>query len=112
MRPFIYQRVGDAAAAAKVQTGASFLAGGTTLLDLMKLDVMRPALLVDINDLSPEHGRIESGSGGLRLGALARMADAAHDPAVRRDYPVIAQSLDLAASAQLRIMATLGGNVL
>jgi xanthine dehydrogenase YagS FAD-binding subunit len=112
MRPFAYQRVGDAAAAAKVQAGAAFLAGGTTLLDLMKLDVMRPALVVDINDLAREHGGIESGPSGLRLGALARMADAARDPVLRRDYPVIAQSLELAASAQLRNMATLGGNVL
>jgi xanthine dehydrogenase YagS FAD-binding subunit len=112
MRPFSYQRVGDAAAAAKVQAGAAFLAGGTTLLDLMKLDVMQPSIVVDINDLAREHGGIEAGAGGLRLGALVRMADAARHPAIRAGYPVIAQSLELAASAQLRNMATLGGNVL
>ena len=112
MRPFAYQRVPDAAAAVRAAAGASFLAGGTTLLDLMKLDVMQPARVVDINDLSATYGAIEAGEKGLRLGALVRMADAADHPAIRRDFPVIAQSLDLAASAQLRNMASLGGNVL
>lgn len=91
---------------------AQFLAGGTTILDLMKLDSMRPSALVDINDLARDHAAIEAGADGLRLGALARMAEAADHPAVRRDYPVIAQALDLAASQQIRNMATLGGNVL
>ncbi|HWC63963.1 MAG TPA: FAD binding domain-containing protein, partial [Rhizomicrobium sp.] len=109
MRPFAYQRAPDAGEAV---ANAAFLAGGTTLLDLMKLDVMRPERVVDINDLAREHGRIEAGDGGLRLGALARMAEAAEHPLIKRDYPVIAQSLSLAASAQLRNMATLGGNVL
>lgn len=112
MRAFTYERVTDAAAAAQVQAGAAFLAGGTTLLDLMKLDVMQPSLVVDINDLAREHGGIEACAQGLRLGALVRMADAARHPAIRAGYPVIAQSLELAASAQLRNMASLGGNVL
>lgn len=112
MRPFTYQRASDAAEAVRAGQGTTFLAGGTTLLDLMKLDVMRPAIVVDINDLASAHGGIEAGAASLRLGALARMADVARHPAVRRDYPVIAQSLDMAASAQLRNMATLGGNVL
>jgi xanthine dehydrogenase YagS FAD-binding subunit len=110
MRPFTYQRASDAADA--VKAGGQYLAGGTTLLDLMKLDVMRPELVVDINDLSREFGDIQYGAQGLRLGALVHMAEAAHQPDVVKNYPVIAQSLQLAASAQLRNMATLGGNVL
>ena len=90
-----------------------YLAGGTTLLDLMKLDVMRPRALVDLNRLRPRPGEgIDVGPDGLHLSAFASMADVAEHPAVLRDYPVIAQSLQLAASAQLRNMATLGGNVL
>src|SRR5437868_2759864 len=91
---------------------AQYLAGGTTLLDLMKLDVMRPAQVVDINDLSRQFGDVTLDARGLHLGAFAHMAVVADHPGVRRDYPVIAQSLQLAASAQLRNMATLGGNVL
>src|SRR5579859_7331818 len=112
MRPFAYQHVSDAAQAVKAGQGAAFLAGGTTLLDLMKLDVMRPDKLVDINDLVRDNGEIRANADSLRLGALARMADVAAHPAIQRDYPVIAQSLTLAASPQLRNMATLGGNVL
>jgi xanthine dehydrogenase YagS FAD-binding subunit len=125
MRPFDYQHAtsradairlanpytlsqADASTAAAVQ----YLAGGTTLIDLMKLDVTRAATLVDINALAAEHSEIRADPDQLRLGALARMSDAADHPAVRRDYPVIAQSLQLAASAQLRNMASLGGNVL
>jgi xanthine dehydrogenase YagS FAD-binding subunit len=92
--------------------GAVLFAGGTTLLDLMKLDVMRPSALVDINALQAQHGEIVADESGLRLGGLVRMADAADHPRLRRDYPVIAQSLQLAASAQLRNMASLAGNVL
>ena len=110
MRPFAYARVNDAAEA--VKAGGTFLAGGTTLLDLMKLDVMRPARVVDINDLPREFSAIEYGPQGLRLGALAHMAEAAQHPVIVREFPMIAQSLSLAASAQLRNMATLGGNVL
>lgn len=114
MRSFDYRRAGDTegALAAAGAGGASYLAGGTTLIDLMKLDVMQPAAVVDINDLADRYGGIEATAAGLHLGALARMADAADHPVVRRDYPVVAQSLQLAASTQLRHMATLGGNVL
>jgi xanthine dehydrogenase YagS FAD-binding subunit len=111
MRPFGYTRVSQAADAVTL-ADAQFLAGGTTLLDLMKLDVMRPTQVADINDLARDHAEIELGAGGVRLGALARMADAARHPALRRDYPMIVQSLELAASAQIRNMASLGGNVL
>src|SRR5437868_6109795 len=103
MRPFAYQRVDDAAAAVRAaSTGSQFLAGGTTLLDLMKLDVVRPDRLIDINGLSASHGRIEVQPQGVRLGALVAMSAAADHPAIVQDYPVIAQSLALAASAQLR----------
>jgi xanthine dehydrogenase YagS FAD-binding subunit len=113
MRAFDYARADDAASAVKAASAASqYLAGGTTLLDLMKLDVMQPAHVVDINGLSKDFGTIEVGPSGLHLGAFARMAEAADHPAIQRDYPVIAQSLHLAASAQIRNMATLGGNVL
>src|SRR5436309_12593219 len=90
-----------------------FLAGGTTLIDLMKLNVMRPARLVDINSLdASELGRIDVSEEGLRLGALVRMAEAADHPLIIRSFPALAQSLRLAASPQIRNMATLGGNVL
>src|SRR6267143_4340152 len=120
MRPFVFERAGSPAAAVLAAAGQAegdeevqFLAGGTTLIDLIKLDVMRPEMVIDINALERTAlGRIEADANRLRLGALVRMADAADHPVVRRDYPVIAQSLLLAASAQLRNMGSLGGNVL
>jgi xanthine dehydrogenase YagS FAD-binding subunit len=95
-----------------VQADTQFLAGGTTIVDLMKLDVMRPQKLVDINPLQERLGNIEADDRGLRLGALVRMAQAAENDAIKRDYPVIADTLNLAASQQIRNMASLGGNVL
>lgn len=121
MQPFLYQRADTIEAAAQaagssrgshVEAPVQFVAGGTTLLDLMKIDVMRPATVIDINPLRERYGAVAAGDRGLRLGALARMAQVADHPAVRRDFPVIAQTLDLAASQQLRNMATLGGNLL
>jgi len=113
MRAFDYARVDDPASAVNAASTASqYLAGGTTLLDLMKLDVMQPTNVIDVNALSRDFGAIETGPAGLRLGAFVHMAEAADHPAIRRDFPVIAQSLQLAASAQIRNMATLGGNVL
>jgi xanthine dehydrogenase YagS FAD-binding subunit len=124
MRPFVYVRADNAAAVAQAFAGASgrdgpptsadaqFIAGGTTTLDLMKLDVMRPSALIDINGMEGLDKGVEQTRDGLRLGALARMADVARHPLVRRDYPVIAESLGLAASSQLRNMATIGVNVL
>ncbi|TYO62351.1 xanthine dehydrogenase family protein subunit M [Bradyrhizobium hipponense] len=124
MRSFLYQRATDpgmavqalsAAAAANnplTQAAAQPLAGGTTLIDLMKLDVMRPAAIVDINPLAQGWSGIETGGEKLRLGALAKMSDVAAHADIQRHYPVIANSLRLAASAQLRNMATLGGNVM
>src|SRR5205085_4546838 len=88
------------------------LAGGTTLIDLMKLDVMRPQTVVDINPLASVWCAVSLDGGDLRLGAMARMSDVAANAEVRKNYPVVADALKLAASPQLRNMATLGGNVL
>jgi xanthine dehydrogenase YagS FAD-binding subunit len=116
MRPFTFERAADAPAAVRSgrSEGARYLAGGTTLLDLMKLDVERPARLIDTSALArdPALARIEAGERGLRLGAFAHMAAVADDAGVKRHFPLVQQSLALAASAQLRNMATLGGNVL
>src|SRR4029079_11279264 len=115
MRPFAFDHVSTPAGAVQAAGHAqsAFLAGGTTLIDLMKLDVMQPDVVIDINRLGDSGlGRIERSSDGLRLGALVRMSDAAAHPEVRREFPMIAQSLELTASAQLRNMASLGGNVL
>jgi len=125
MQPFQFSRSSDLQSASSAYLAADtaesdvahsrsqYLAGGTTLLDLMKLGVMRPERVVEINDLDRTNaGRIEFGGNSLRLGALTRMSAAADHPDVRRDFPVIAQSLQLAASAQIRNMASLGGNVL
>src|SRR5436309_11238254 len=120
MRPFTYARVDTMAAAiaafgpgAAAASETQYLAGGTTLIDLMKLDVMRPQTVVDIGSLDRTGlGRIEANGHGLRLGALAHMSEVADHPVIKRDYPMIAQSLELAASPQIRNMATLGGNVL
>jgi xanthine dehydrogenase YagS FAD-binding subunit len=120
MRPFSYESAKDAAQASRLGSGSGqgqidavtqFLAGGTTLVDLMKLDVLRPQRVVHIDPLA-SHDAITAGAEGLRLGALVKMSAAAEHPAVVSDYPALSQSLLLAASAQLRNMATLGGNVL
>lgn len=121
MRPFSYERAADLKEASLLGAGTGqgevdapvqFLAGGTTLIDLMKLDVLRPSRVVDLGGLIG-HGQAASvGPKGLRLDAFAKMSSVADDPGVRAEYPVLAQSLELAASAQLRNMATLGGNVL
>lgn len=114
MRAFAYHRAtSPEEAAAKVAgtAGARFVAGGTNLLDLMKLDIEQPPLLVDISRLPLD--RIEPlANGRLRIGALARNSDVAADARVRRDYPVLARALLAGASGQLRNMATVGGNLL
>jgi xanthine dehydrogenase YagS FAD-binding subunit len=100
------------AIAAASESGASYLASGTNLLDLMKGDVVRPSRLVDISHLV-ELKRVEKlGNGDLRIGALVRNADLAHDPDFARDYPAVAEALLSGASAQLRNAATVGGNLL
>ena len=122
MRPFTYRSTQSAQAAVALGAGqagtragapAQFLAGGTTLIDLMKIDVMRPQTLIDIKSIAdPSMHRIDSNGQELRIGALVSMAEAADNAAIKRDYPVLSQSLWMAASQQLRIMARLGGNVL
>ncbi len=113
MRPLSYVRVGDVDSAIAIVTHSrdgAFLAGGTTEVDLVRQNVLRPTLLVDINDL-PLNRVEDLPGGGLRIGALARMSDVAQVTAVRRRFPVIAQALLLGASAQLRNMASMGGNM-
>jgi xanthine dehydrogenase YagS FAD-binding subunit len=121
MRPFSFERVENLTQASRLGSGTGrgetdakvqFLAGGTTLVDLMKLDVLRPERVVDLGPLQRAHSAIDVGTDGLRLGAFAKMSTVAEHPGVLAGYPVIAESLQLAASAQLRNMATLGGNVL
>jgi xanthine dehydrogenase YagS FAD-binding subunit len=113
MRPLSYARVADVDTAIATVTespDSAFLAGGTTEVDLVRQDVLRPALLVDINDL-PLAGVEDLPGGGLHIGALARMSDVAQAPGVAQRFPVISQALLLGASAQLRNMATMGGNL-
>ena len=119
MRPFSYARAADVAAAvtaAQETPAASLLAGGTTLLDLMKLNVMTPERLVDITGLAasaPSLAEVRpSSDGGVVIGALTRMSAAAEHPLVASLYPVVAEALEKGASAQLRNMATIGGNLL
>ena len=120
MNTFEFIRPADAAAAVATaaqaktaQQGADvrFLAGGTTLLDLMKLNVETPARLLDINRLPLD--KIEATpDGGLKIGATVRNSDLAHHPTVQRDYAVLSQAILAGASAQLRNMATTAGNLL
>src|SRR5712664_2771596 len=113
MQSFEYQRAEDAltAIAAGAKSGTRFVAGGTTLLDLMKLNVEQPEHVVDINHLPLD--RIEPlAGGGLKIGATVRNAALANHPIVQRDYAVLSQALLAGASGQLRNMATTGGNLL
>ncbi|MCE7797182.1 xanthine dehydrogenase family protein subunit M [Sphingobium sufflavum] len=115
MRTFDYERAtSPAAAAARVAgtPGARFIAGGTNLLDLMKLEIETPAHLVDISRLAGLDRIEETPEGGLRIGALVRNSDLAADRRVRRDYAVLARALLAGASGQLRNKATTAGNLL
>lgn len=112
--PFTYERATDtraAAASVAERAGAKFIAGGTNLLDLMKLGIERPAHLVDVSRL-PLAAVEDTEDGGLRIGAQVRNADLAAHPRVRRRYPLLAQALLSGASAQLRNKASTGGNLL
>ncbi len=113
MREFRYSRAGDVAEAGRLATSghARFIAGGTNLLDLMKLEVEAPDTLVDINRL-PLKDVEETEDGGLRIGALVPNADLAAHPRIRRDYAVLSRALLAGASGQLRNKATTGGNLL
>ncbi|MBB3281461.1 xanthine dehydrogenase family protein subunit M [Mitsuaria sp. BK037] len=114
MKPFTYERAASptaAVAAAAARPGARFIAGGTNLLDLMKLQIEAPVHLVDVDGLGLD--RIEpTPEGGLRIGALVRNTDLAADARVRRDYGVLSRALLAGASGQLRNRATTAGNLL
>jgi xanthine dehydrogenase YagS FAD-binding subunit len=113
MNPFGYSRAGtvEEAVGAVGEDGAgAFLAGGTTVVDLMRISVMRPERLVDISRL-PLAG-IEPTREGVRIGALTLMSEVAEHPLIVREFPAVSDSLLLAASPQLRNMATIGGNIL
>jgi xanthine dehydrogenase YagS FAD-binding subunit len=114
MKSFTFERArspAEAAASAAKSRGARFIAGGTNLLDLMKLEIETPTHLIDVNGLALD--KIEATpEGGLRIGALVRNTDLAADPRVRRDYGVLSRALLAGASGQLRNMATTAGNLL
>jgi xanthine dehydrogenase YagS FAD-binding subunit len=114
MKPFTYERAqspAEAAASAAQVKGAKFVAGGTNLLDLMKLQIETPTHLIDVNGLALD--KIETTpEAGLRIGALVRNTDLAADPRVRRDYSLLARALLAGATGQLRNQATTAGNLL
>ena len=114
MKAFTYERVktpAEAAASAQRTPGAKFIAGGTNLLDLMKLEIETPCHLIDVNGLALD--KIEpTADGGVRIGALVRNTDLAADPRIRRDYAVLSRALLAGASGQLRNRATTAGNLL
>ncbi len=114
MKSFTYERASSpeaAAAAAAAKPGARFIAGGTNLLDLMKLQIETPLHLIDINRLGLD--RIEAtAEGGVRIGAMVRNSDLAADARIRKDYAVLSRALLSGASGQLRNKATTGGNLL
>jgi len=114
VKPFTYERAGtpaEAASAAARVPGARFIAGGTNLLDLMKLQIEAPTHLIDVNGLGLD--KIEpTPEGGLRIGALVRNTDLAADARVRRDYGVLSRALLSGATGQLRNKATTAGNLL
>lgn len=114
MRPVSYSRVADVATAigtVAADPGSTFLAGGTTEVDLQRIHVAPARRLVDINDL-PLRQIEELPGGGVRIGAVARMSDVAQALPIRRRFPVISQALFLGASPQLRNMASIGGNLM
>lgn len=115
MHPFVYARPSDLPSALATLDGdaetSRLLAGGTTLYDLMKLDVERPVRIIDISRL-PELTDVDTSGGELVLGALARMSDVAADARLVSEFPVLSEALWKAASQQIRNMASLGGNLL
>ena len=114
MKSFTFERArspADAVTAAAKTRGAKFVAGGTNLLDLMKLEIETPTHLIDVNGLALD--KIEaSGDGGLRIGALVRNTDLASDVRIRRDYALLSRALLAGATGQLRNAATTAGNLL
>ncbi|AFY92703.1 FAD binding domain-containing protein [Chamaesiphon minutus] len=112
MKPFTYLRVNEPSTAIQAATSdrTKFIAGGTNLLDLMQDGIEQPDRLVDITRI--KLSQIESISGGVRIGALAKNSDAANHPLIRTRYPLLSQALLAGASPQLRNMASMGGNLL
>lgn len=113
MNAFTYKRAADTAEAVRevaAHGGAKFLAGGTNLIDLMKMGVQRPDELIDINRLALK--KIERTPTGLRVGALVSNSEVANDPLVREGFPMLSEALLAGASPQLRNMATVGGNLM
>ena len=113
MQSFFYDRATDPAHALQLgqQAGARYLGGGTNLLDLAKGDVEHPLRVVDLTRIGLDN-ITETQGGGVRIGALARNSDAANHPLIRQRYPLLSQALLSGASAQLRNMATMGGNLM
>jgi xanthine dehydrogenase YagS FAD-binding subunit len=111
MQPFRFGTAIDERAAIDGASHAKFLAGGTTLIDLMKLHVETPAALLDINHL-PLAEIVELADGGVRVGALVRNSDMAHHAVIRNRYPVLSQAILAGASPQIRNMATTAGNLM
>ncbi|MCT9082916.1 FAD binding domain-containing protein [Streptomyces fulvoviolaceus] len=112
MYPFSFTKASDTQDALNAgRRGGRYIAGGTTLVDLMRETVERPEALVDISALPLREVTVTE-RGGLRIGALVTMAETAAHPKVRTTFPVISEALELSASAQLRNMATLGGNIM
>ena len=113
MRPFSYLQASDEGAAVATvaeNPSASFVAGGTEMLNWMKDGIEEPDLLVDVNALPFKD--VEARGHGVRIGAMCKMSDVASEPAVREAYPALAEALEASASPQLRNMATIGGNLL
>ncbi|MGW6795290.1 FAD binding domain-containing protein [Streptomyces chartreusis] len=112
MYPFAFAKASDTREALNAgRSGGRYIAGGTTLVDLMRETVERPEILVDISGL-PLREITVTERGGLRIGALVSMAEAAAHPKVRSLFPVVSEALEMSASAQLRNMATIGGNIM
>lgn len=115
MHPLTFQRaatVDEAIQSTATDPAAAYLAGGTTLIDLMKLHVERPARLVDINRVPMDRIDVAADGGPIRIGAMARNSDVAHHAEIQRRYPVLSQALLSGATPQIRNMASVGGNLL
>jgi xanthine dehydrogenase YagS FAD-binding subunit len=114
MQPFAFAHAGSLgqAVAAGAELDTEFLAGGTELLNWLRLGIAEPGRVLDITAVDGLDRIEELQDGGLRIGALARLNDAAQHQAVQRDYPVLSQAILKAASPQLRNLATIGGNPL
>lgn len=110
MEPFGYIAAGDEKAAVDEGSRGMYIAGGTNLVDYMRLGVLRPAMVVDISRLPLTE--VEDAGGGVKIGALVRNSDLAYHPLIQQRYPVLAEALLSGASPQIRNMATTGGNIL